>query len=85
MTKPKLILICRGGIIQQAIANTEIEVINLDYDIMADGPPPFRESYEDRTMGDIEVADDFKAEEEDAKQEWDKAMGEHFKKNRNEN
>jgi hypothetical protein len=77
MLKPKMILVCKGGIIQYAVANIAIEVTNLDYDIMADGPPPYRESFEDRRKDDIDILTDAKEYEEEEKRlrdEWEAAQ-----------
>lgn len=81
--KPKIIIECKGGIIQNITANMDVTIINLDYDVMAEGPPPFRETFDDRKV-EAEVYEDrneFANEEKSLRQNWEKKMDEAFREN----
>lgn len=68
---PKIILICKGGVIQKIIANTEVEVVALDYDIFMDVTPNDDEHYEDRTYPTL-VSKNFDEVEKECREEWEK-------------
>lgn len=74
MGKPKIILICKGGIIQDVISNQPIDLVNLDYDIFEDGPPDSDETYENRHYGDnvtVLSKRKFAKKEAELAKEWD--------------
>lgn len=73
---PKIILICEGGVIQQIIANTEVEVVNLDYDIFNSGDEPREDDhYEGRHFGknvDVHTGKAFDKIEQECRDDWEK-------------
>lgn len=74
---PKIILICEGGVIQQIIANTEVEIVNLDYDIFDGGDYPDEgdDHYEQRHFGhqvDVHKGEAFDEIEAECRDEWEK-------------
>ena len=75
---PRIILICEGGMIQQVISNTKVEVVNLDYDIMeCDMEEP--QYYEDRVIHDVDVytGEEFDKIEAECIEEWNTDMDKH--------
>jgi len=79
--KPKIIIECKGGIIQNITANMNVTIINLDYDVVAEGQPAYRESFNDREI-EADVYDniiEFEKEQERLRQEWEAAMDKAFK------
>lgn len=78
MSKPKIIITLEGGIIQQILSDTDVEVTVLDWDIMeCDLDEP--EFFDDRIYTvDQYPVENFNELEAELREEWDDEMGNLF-------
>ncbi len=74
--KARVILIMKGGMIQQSISNIELEIVNLDWDIME--CDLLGEEYYEYRIEKADQVEDFIKTEKELINEWNEEMDKTF-------